>query len=46
MAFPGRMKQQGMDLPGVGAEDEGEGIQVSDALEEAGSWNQDAGGAD
>ena len=35
-----------MDLPGVGAEDEGEVVQVSDALKEAGSWNQDTTGTD
>ena len=46
MALPGRMEQQGMDLPGVGAEDEGEGVQVSDTLEQARSWNEHTGGAD
>ena len=46
MALPGGMEQQGVDLPGVGTQDEGEGVQAGFALEETGRWDQDTVGAD
>ena len=46
VALPGGMEQQGVDLPGVGTKDEGEGVQAGFALEETGRWDQDTVGAD
>ena len=46
VALPRGMEQQGVDPPGVGAQDEGEGVQAGFALEETGRWDQDTVGAD
>ena len=46
VALPGGMEQEGVDLPGVGAQGEGEGVQAGFALEETGRWDQDTVGAD